>query len=247
MRALSSLALLVMLVAGTAAGIRLLAAAWRNRRAPELWIGLSTLLPSVAGILDKLSLGALDAGDPHAAFLVQAAARAIYVLGGAALACGLERIFRPEDGWAKALMAALTLALAGSWLAWAAGGQHSRVTGSNLANLAFDLARVAPFAWGATESYAYFAAMRRRQQLGLADPVIAHQFLLWGVSSTAMGSLCAWVAVARHLLGVSPMEWPPSATVIAALGLVASTSIYAAFFPPRAWRRWVAARARAAT
>ena len=34
--------------------------------------------------------------------------------------------------------------------------------------------------------------------------------------------------------------------MLAALGLVASTSIYAAFFPPRFWRGWVAARSRAA-
>jgi hypothetical protein len=245
-QAFSSFALAVMLVVGTAAGVRLLAAAWRNRRTPELWIGLSTLLPSLAGILDKASLHELDAGHPGAAFALQAAARAVYVLGGVALACGLQRIFRPEERWARALLAGLALWLAGSCLAWAAGGQHSRVTGPTLGNLAFDCARVAPFVWGAVESFAYFAAMRRRQQLGLADPVIAHQFLLWGISFTAMGGLLAWVVVARHVLGASPMEWPPSVTVLALLGLVASTSIYAAFFPPQPWRRWVAARARAA-
>jgi hypothetical protein len=243
--ALTSLAFLVMLAAGVAAGVRLLLAAWRNRRVPELWIGLSTLLPSVAGLLDKLSLRLLESGDPQAAFLAQAAARAIYAFGGAALACGLQRIFRPGRRWAKALLAGATLALVGSWLAWAASGQHSRVSGPTLANLGFDCARVIAFVWGAVESFAYFAAMRRRLRLGLAEPVITHQFLLWGISSSAMSGLLLWVVVARHVLERSPLEWPPSVAILASLGFLASTSIYTAFFPPRFWRRIVVALAKA--
>jgi hypothetical protein len=245
-RILTGLSMLMMLVAASAAGVRLLLAARRTHGVPELSIGLATLLPSLAAALDVVALRLAERGELGPAFAVQAGARTGFVVAGTALAIGLARMFRPDAAWARGLVLASALALCASFGVWAAGGQHSRVTGSTPANLAFDLARIAPYAWGALESFGYFDSLRRRLRLGLADPVIAQQFLLWGVSSASMAAIFLVVTAARHS-GHEPLEWAPSMLAMTLFGFTSAATIHTAFFPPRFWRRWQAARqARAA-
>ena len=41
---------------------------------------------------------------------------------------------------------------------------------------------VLAFAWGGFEALRYFFLLRRRQALGLADPVVTNRFLLWAIA-----------------------------------------------------------------
>ena len=49
--------------------------------------------------------------------------------------------------------------------------------------------------WGAVESLRYYALMRRRLRLGLADPLVTNRFLLWGlgIGAAGVGSLISVV------------------------------------------------------
>jgi hypothetical protein len=241
--ALANLAFIAMLLAGLAAGGRLLATASQTRRDPELWIGLAVLFAALGGAIDTASMYVFRSGGEGDAFAVQGTARLIYTVGSSALGVGIWRVFRPDRVWAGTLASSSALLLASCWGAWMAGGQHSLATGPTIWSSLFNAGRGIAFAWGAVESFVYWRRMRRRLRLGLADPVITHQFLLWGIASTSMLGLLAVVLVTYHVIGRSPFEWNPGLLAASCFGTAAAATIYTAFFPPGFYRRRILARA----
>ena len=243
MLALANLAFVAMLVSGLATGLRLVLAAARNGRAPELWIGLSTLLAAVGGVIDTAALRLAHADPAGAAFTLQAAARLCYVFSSTGLGVGIWRIFRPQGYWGAVLTFAIAMVSAGAWGAYAAGGLHSFATGATASLVWLYLGRMAPYAWAAAESFAYHGRLRRQLRLGLAEPLIAHQFLLWGVASSAMLGLIGVILGVYWWLGITPLETPVGLVPMAVFGLVGASTIYTAFFPPAFYRRWILRRA----
>jgi hypothetical protein len=240
--ALASAAFLAMLATMLATGARLLATAWRTRRDPELWLGLALLVSSLGGALDTASTDLFERGRLESAFQVQAASRVLYAVGTSALALGVTRIFRPDRAFAQALALALGLVVAGLAGAWIERGHHARAAAPSSLDLALLFARLGPLAWSSAESFTCAIRLRRRARLGLADPSIARQILLWGVAGTAMGGALVVIAVTLHGLGRLPLRWTPSLVAMTALGWTGAVTLWVAFFPPRAWRERTAAR-----
>jgi hypothetical protein len=101
--------------------------------------------------------------------------------------------------------------------------------------------------WGSAEPMLYHAALRKRQRLGLADPIVTNRFFLWSGAS-----LCGF---AMALMGNSPAIYdlldPALLPTLSALTLVsmalagvASGSLYGlTFFPPQRYLRWIGDRA----
>jgi hypothetical protein len=91
--------------------------------------------------------------------------------------------------------------------------------------------------WGATESLLYYAQMRRRLRLGLADPLVTHRFLLWGlgIGAAGVGSLIS-VAV-QQASGLAMSELPALTLSNSTFGLAAAVLMWIAFLPPAALRR----------
>lgn len=243
MRAIASTAFLAMLAATLVTGARLVAASLRTRRDPELWIGLALLISGLGGALDTASTSLFERQQLEAAFRVQAGSRVLYALGTSALALGVARIFRPDRAFAQALALALGLVVAGLAGAWIERGHHARAADPSSLDLALLAARLGPLAWSSGESFACAARLRRRARLGLADPLIARQILLWGVAGAAMAGVLVVIAVALHGLGRLPLRWTPSLVAMAALGWTGAVTLWVAFFPPRAWRERAAAGA----
>lgn len=243
MQSAVTLAFLVSLVALLATGGRMLWTWRRTRQLPELAIGLTMLLGATGGVVEITSIRMIEAGaDPHTAFLVQAASRLCYMLGSASLFVGLWRIFRPSTRWARALAVGGGL---GSFIicgVWMAGGQHTSVSGPDGPGLAFHLGRMSAYVWGAWESFTYYGRMKRRIKLGLADPLIAHQFWLWGVASVFTVVLVAAIIFWFHGLGITPLDTTAGTLTLMSCSLVIGATIYSAFFPPAFYRKWVASR-----
>jgi hypothetical protein len=107
------------------------------------------------------------------------------------------------------------------------------------------LTRASVLGWSALESLRYYRVVRHRARLGLADPVVAGSFLLWGVGSgTAFAG--ALRAVTRLLTGHGVAELPPVSLVVSLLGLLSAVSLWLAFLPTPTYLRRVESRARRA-
>ena len=225
-----------LIVSCAAVGLRLVRLGARTRRAPELALGASYLLfgalgyPLAAVARASAADGAADAG----AWL--AAALAIQNLG--VLACYFfnGRVFRPGRVGA-CVTAAGGLLLALSWIGhgvepgWAGAESRGPWYYLGLAT------RAAVFVWGAAEAFAYWARLRRRARIGLADPVVANRMLLWGTSSLLIA--LAFAVFALGTLSPGGVNAAPVVLSVSAAGLGAGATMTLAFFPPAFYRRWL--------
>src|SRR5690606_21650582 len=151
---------------------------------PERWLGLYFVcLGAIASSLSAAlySSWASPALQPGEAVLraLQAGYFGSATLGAASLLGFTRRTFRPDD---RAARVAVALGCAARALAavrvGVAGACRPCVLNGPAYWLHFAL-RLAGWCWVALESFAYWRAMRRRQALGLADPVVENRFLLW--------------------------------------------------------------------
>jgi hypothetical protein len=226
-----------------AVGLRMLLLARRTRELPELVMGAALFLMGgvgyPAGAVAKSPAG-LAEGVRGAAIAVQLLCMGVGIAG---IGVFNWRVFRPSHPAARRAAAVLGVAAAAS-VVWQ-GIQPGFVAGA-LANEGLAL-RLSEFlagcalVWAATESWLYWAKLRRRMALGMADPVVTDRIRLWGIGTTA-----AWLinVVAQVLAwnGVDMAAVPWGGAVIGPVGLVAAGAMALAFFPPEGYRRRVAAR-----
>lgn len=160
----------------------------------------------------------------------------------------IARVFRPDVRWARGLMMGIiALQVAAPVLLVFFGGhrneQHASV-------LFVSVLRAIPFLWGFIEALRYYGQMRRRVALGLADPVVANRFLLFGgwtgslfglLMVTVIARVCAfWWTEGHSLMSDEPIARTLSSFLIAAMltmGTTTAVSLWLGFFPPEAWVR----------
>ncbi len=177
---------------------------------------------------------------------------------GSAIVCLVAfswQVFRRDAAWAKALVVAFAVALAG--LTAAGMSEFGRAQSGSVAT-AFNGLAAFGLLWAFVECLLYYRQMRRRQALGMADPVVANRFLLWSLWTGALGlqgSLQMLLRVALLIDGAGAVihaggdPGGPWLDLILALKLnlavVAPTvvvSVWLSFSPPAAYRRWLEAQ-----
>lgn len=238
---LSSLALSVFV------GARLVWVALRTRGAPEIAMGTYQACVVGAIALYAALRDRFRADDPNALFGEVVFANLLIALGVVALAVGVWRIYRPSETWARNLCVALSLWVLGACWWTAMGDVLPTTVAATPANAFFVGGRSAIYLWGGFEGIRYHRMLRRRAAIGLGDPVIAHQILLWGVFSLTMGLLAVSSLSAGWVLGPAYAQWTPGLFLTPAITLIASICLWLGFFPPAAYRRFVAARSSPAT
>jgi len=240
---------LAFFVVSLVVGLRLVMLWHRTRQLPELLIGLSVL-----GI-GPIGFGALMAGSVVIGQGVSPGAlgvRAIFALGTATVAGGVLskcvfnwRVYRPASR--AALLATLGVGVGLLALYVHAGVARGFlpvriVDGPTLLQSSL---QVGALMWGSIEAFRYWRLMRRRRALGLADPVVTNRFLLWSFGAaaaalgTAVGTLTSWAT------GTASLEIPWVVTSSSAHGMVAAIAMWLAFVPPKAYARFIQARASA--
>jgi hypothetical protein len=231
------------LLASLAVGVRLLLLARRTGQIPELLIGIGVLgigplgfgLSMVATLSGRSTiLGATLIGCSFLALFIGAASQYLFAW----------YVFRLRDSWARPLCFAAVLLLAASYAGdILENGLINRDRGGIWFWLGMTL-RVGVLGWNAGESFAYWARMRRRLRIGLADPVVTNRFLLWGTGSGAafLGSFIGAVVIA--LTGFSTSRGPVMGLVLSLHGAVAAVAMWLAFLPPARYRRWIEQRSR---
>jgi hypothetical protein len=237
---------LAFVLASLVVGVRLLLLARRTRGLPELSIGLALFLMGGCGYpLTAVARLATSLSDEARAGLFGFSLVLAFV--GITSACLFNwRVFRRHDAWATALVAGIAVTQVGFIVLQCvtpglrAAALHNEGVGLRL----FTAMHAIPLGWAALESLRYSRLMARRSKLGLGDPVVADRMRLW-----AMGMFCALLinlaSTTAALNGQDLAATTSGALVIAPLGLLASSSVWLAFLPPKAYLRWVAARAAA--
>jgi hypothetical protein len=225
---------------GTTVGVKLLWLSRRTQGLPERLIGAALFLLSGVAWPLLLVAGGGRASEPVLRFATAAAAP-IMGIAWSGVFLFTWRVFRPAEGWGRAL----AFAGIGVELAAGAAGAHRALTVADVsalsapspAGLALLLGAQALYLWTAVESFRYRALLRRRIPLGLADPLVADRFGKWGWTGVfGLGSITP--AVVAQLSGGDPNS-PAHHLVVGVCGLASSFVLSLAFLPPAAYARWV--------
>jgi hypothetical protein len=246
------LATLAFVLASAVVSLRLLGLARRTRQRPERLLGLGILGTAVLGygvlIAAAIVGGGVYTEDADGAQrALQAAGGILHDAGVTMVLLFVRTVFRPAERWARALTAAALLALWGGHVGWElSNGYRSTLPGNGFWWLRYAVIWTYPL-WTMVESYRYYALLRRRRALGLADPLVTNRFLLWGSASLGT-ALATWTASIPYLLVARPelaLAWGPPIQVATASFGVATVTLYGlTFFAPAWYRRRVVAAAR---
>jgi hypothetical protein len=248
MQAVAGFCLLLFVVVSTLVGVRVLMLAHRTKGRPELLMGTGMVL--IAGVGYPSSLLAGFGGSVGEMSVPLYAAGCFLTLVGITLIFAFtQQVFRPQDGWARALVASggavMMVSLVGSThaLANADEAATSYLVARSWLGLAM-IGYTACFLWTAIEGIVHHNMAVKRMALGLSDPVIANRFLLWGVFGL-MATGINMASAAGNRLGLDPSRAPLVLVPMGILGGGASVAMYFAFFPPAWYLEWLRHEARA--
>ncbi len=223
-------------------GMRLLLLARRTRQLPEFLIGLAFLTGGILG-RGPIAAGMLATSLPEtlrvALFM---GGRFLMVICCVCIGLVALRVFQRDQAWARALFA-LLLALLGIHCATEVFVVHPDALRHDSLGAAIGTAvKAFAFVWGSWESLRYYAMLRRRIPLGLADPVVANRIALWGLASAVIA--CLFPVNLVVLFATGAVKETAAASLFQSVGgLTVSVCILLAFFPPRAYTERIARRA----
>jgi hypothetical protein len=228
METLLGLGVILQLVACAVVGTRLLWLARRTRKIPELALGLAFVLLGAVG--HPLAIAARMHPEHPAAVswlalaltAQNAASLAIYVMNW-------QTFHKGDHNVATAVVAA-ALGFVASGVAGSIAPGHA-IDAGPWYYLGFCL-RFGAFLWAAVDSTQMFRQLRRRRDLGLADPVVVDRFRLWSIATIGIDLGFAFFLAGRVVPGlstVSPWVLGPTSLVAAVSGV----AMWLAFFPPR--------------
>jgi hypothetical protein len=253
--AVHTIATLLFIAGSALVGVRLLLLARRTRQSPERLLGGAILCSAVLGygllIASLVVRGgpsaavATSAAVPPAAIVLTGAGKIFHDMGVTLFLVFVLTVFRPSDRIARALFLGALALLWGGLAAGALGGSFRAERVGSLPWFSEYLVIWGYPVWMMAESYRYWAMLRRRAALGLADPVVVNRVWLWGTGSL-FTALAIWTAsVPYALLGHPALleastPWVRIATALA--GAASISCSYLAFVPPAWYLRRVRAR-----
>lgn len=229
---------LVVVAAFALLSARLLGLFWRTRRLPELLVALYFLATPV-GISISIRIPRFD---PQYAEGLRAASAGLFTAGGVAFLLFAWCVFRPQESWARALAWGGSALLVGAWVLGLATGGFA--DGSQV------WLRLPPYLsylWVFVESLRYHLLLRRRERLGLADPVLVNRFLLFSIFTGGVVAITV-LGVASALLGDGFREEnsfsdPRILAVTRAIALPIAVSLWLTFLAPARYQDWLRRRA----
>jgi hypothetical protein len=244
----AGLAQLAYLATAFCVGTRLLQRARGGERLPEFLLGLHLILSMGVGYLciSFAMLWALLGKDGALAAGLVGVGYLATLLGLCAALHFNRVVFRRESRSALGFAALCGLAMAGGWLGYGLREGFAPSAGGPWF-LFMTAGIVATNLWVAFEPLRYHALLRRRVRLGLAEPVVADRFLLWGCGSLARTGMAVMGLIISDLQlragSQAVLELAAPGLVLAALlGLTTSAAYALTFLPTRGYLRWVERR-----
>ena len=220
---LVSIASLARVLGLTWVGMRMLLLARRTRSLPELLLGISFLSFSALGVPLLLASGYSAARVSDVNLPLMAVALGLLDLGTVCFAAFVCRVFRPGTAAGASAVVGVALAL-GAHVVLATSAVAAAAPNA-LPHLAIGwrgwiLSSVmsATFVWGGVEALAYWAQLRRRLALGLAEPVAVRRMLYFALGCGAQLLMMAFNALAS-VRDTNPLTDPLPALGIAIASL----------------------------
>jgi hypothetical protein len=241
-----SLATLAFVAGSAVVAVRLLKLAARTGQEPERLLGGAILCSAVLGygvLIANLMIRGDRTGADAPAFTVflSGAGRILHDFGVTLFLLFVVRVFRPEEAWAKALQRGM-LALLWGGVLWggATGGFRNEIEAVGTPAWWCEYAVIWTYpVWSMTEAYRYWGAMRRRAAIGLAEPLVANRFFLWGTGSL-FSCLAIWTASVPYAV-IDDIELAlaitPAIRIVTAIAGIGSVSCSLFAFLPPAWYR----------
>jgi hypothetical protein len=244
MQVVAAAAIALLIGSSTFVAIRLLLLHRRTGGLPELLLGWMLMLS--VGVGYPLRIAAEQGSQQLAGALLAGSYLAISA-GFSLLFLFTWRVFRPPATWARLFAATGVMTELGAAAYLCVQVILHGAVGTTQLSLAEILLQTLPlmiaYLWTAWESLRYHGAMRRRVQLGLADAAVSERFLLWGLMAL---SATAGIAVNTAAIAMQvPMLDPRLLLGSSFTGLCQTVLLLLVFAPPRAYLRWVRARAAA--
>jgi hypothetical protein len=244
----SMIATALFAVVSATVGVRMLLLSRRTGCKPELLLGCGVLGTAVFGygvlIAASVVRGPGNNLDTTTTQLVlQGAGVVLHDLGVTCFVLFVLTTFRAGERWALALA---SLLIGSIWIGDIGWESLNRFRDAGIGNafwwMRYGVIWTYPL-WAMIESYRYYVLMRRRLALGLVDPLVANRFFLWGTGS--LGTLLAiWTSSIPFMLvndvRTALAAMPLIQVVTATFGVVTVVVYYLTFFPPTAYKRWVA-------
>ena len=227
-------------------GVRVLLLANRSRELPELLMGIGVLGIGPVGFGLMVVARPFEGPSPRLHVLLLGISFFAVACGAFAKFVFNWRVYHPDSGIARALALLAGACLLGTFV-WA-GLAHGFVSKDPLvpSSLIRSVLQIGCLLWGAGESFAYWAKMRRRVRLGLADPVVYNRFLMWAIGAFAAGWGTAVGLAGQIITGSTTTEANWVMVSSSMHGLVAAIAIALAFIPPGFYLRTIRARAERA-
>lgn len=242
---------LLFMVAGFCVGLRLIWMGRRTRGLPEITLGVGLFLIVGVGLpmqITALAMAARAGGPTTWADALTSASVIAMNAGWAGVWIFTWRVFRPDSKLARAgvhLAFAALFALSAAAVHAGFEGMVGRSAASQGRTLATVLLAEVLYVWTMIEAFGYWRRMKKRVALGLADPVVANRFLLWGL--LGLFSFVSLIApLGFTLAGMNYQDSDAGRLVTAISGLGCAVALWLAFMPPRAYVDRVRAHAPAA-
>jgi hypothetical protein len=224
-------------------GLRLLLLSARTRHLPELLVGSALFL--MAGVGYPLSSAARQVPGlaPETRAVLGLLGALFVVIGVVSNTAFTWLIFRRDEEWARALLAAVTSIGVGLLVAESMAG--SWTTGSSYFWPWIPSAIMLSEGWGFVECARYHGLLRRRLRLDLADPVVTDRFRLYAVA-TLLGFTVNAVGWIYWWMGLEMITDAVGGLLLGVLGTGAAIFMWLAFLPPRAYLARIRAHAAGA-
>jgi hypothetical protein len=235
-------AFIMELIAGTiffCVGIRLYLLSRRTRQTPEYLVALVFVSWAFAFAIYDIPYLFTPEGEPVAPAAAYGSLLAVNV-GSIALALFTREVFRKGERWATALVVAIALMMVWGAAGTAWVGDWEQI--DPVANPGYwpqTVGALAPSVWMCIEGFIHYRNARKRRKLGLCEPLMCQNFLLWGVAGALwMGLDLVLVAQDHFYLNAGELS---EALGIAngLLEIVPIAIMWLVFFPPAAYRRWI--------
>jgi hypothetical protein len=221
------------------AGYRLLRLSGRTRERPELLFGIYFALSGQWYLLyyAPYFLG-MEALPP----LIVHGMEWLYIVGIVPYLLFIRSAFRPQSAWATAVVIVCTLLLfAGTAASSLSGGYSNSLDDPSY--LIVWVGYTVPCFWMCGESALSHAAAKRRVRIGLCDPIVANRYLLFACFGFCQVAACAAELIWAYGNSAAGVASSFGDGLLGAAEIASVAALWLAFFPPRAYRRWIDGRA----
>jgi hypothetical protein len=220
-------------------GVRLYRRSRQSSQRPEQFLGMTLLIWAVGYALYDIPYAFVDLDDLIPPFFSYASMIA-FSLGSIALAIFAKEVFRKRENWAGWVVVAIAVCtlLGATGSAWV--GDWEQVDPfDNLGYWPQTLANFVPTFWLGVEGFALLFSVRRRAALDFEQPLIRHRILLLGLTG-ALWALLEVVIFIQDFVYINAGDWSAALGIANGLFEIAPfATLWLAFCPPVAYRRWV--------